>query len=1561
MKKPTSFVTAFLVLFTTSSFSQQAEFPRGVFLFGRTNVDFVQMRDSLHLNWVQGSSGSKTVHTSIDSNTAGLKVIASRDSLDKVSTSQRMKYEAELTSPDQAHQGLWNYFGTKVTGTDLVSEGARKCIAGSDPPGYMVSNPQPNNDFHYGRTSYRATFRMKITKGSNPSDTVAMLTVFCNVHNAVIGQRVLFDSTFSLTNNYYVFEVPFSVQTSSSASTDTSRFLAGAAAVRTSNVDCNSIDIRVDWRGNVTAWLDNVIVDDDVAKTLFAGGYDATIQADVNDYLTNPTYNSANLVQRLYLKDEPDVPAFLPYNYVDTKLKNLFPIGSSRGRGTTANYWWGSSAQRFFQDGQPNEYFFDQYVVKTYIPSPSMTAAQASDVGVAAYMTDASYTSSLQGALDTLVLAIKSIAEPLKPNGTFWYIPQLLGEYQKSQGKYIRLRPPTGSELKSTINLAVAYGAKGIIPYPYGTDGMETSSDWIYPGLVSPSVSDGVYKDHSSQTMVWNGNTIFTGYKEKWDALSSVFNTLQQIEPTLVTLTWQGTKSWNNNATAGTWSGLVSNLTTSVAGETKYVETGLFTYNSDDYLFIVNRRTLSNEIRTDTLSLNTSLNKKVIDVYSASSSIVPPGGKMIVTLAPGEGRLYKVTLAPPLAPSLVSPSNAASNIPTATSLSWNTASTATTYHVQIGTDSSYSDTTLMLQDSSLTTTSRSIGLAPSTIYYWHMRAKNAAGWGSWSSSSSFNAKISLNNNTTWSGRIALPSAVTIISDSTLNISPGTKVMFGSNGYLTINGTLNALGTSSGRILFDGSARNQYYDGGLRLSGAGSASIAYADFKKAKDHINMVSTGKLVVNSCTFADFDSLGDFSTVYGYAIYIARQEGWTQAIDTVKLTNNTLTCLNHNGWGIQLFNVSPSLLSVIGNNIQQCYVGIWTYEIASGTIGSNTISNCSYGITAFAGSLLFSGLTMSGNDVGVYLSYYYGGTVDSCSISRSRSEAILCNAGVTPTLQRNYFGGTTPYGNTANGIVVIGFDAGYGNSWTGVKIYSNKFDTLAIGVLSGGNGKATIGQNSSGSGGNTFLSTCKTGVQIQATDQLVSLQHNELFQVGTVQQNPAIESIGPSTVQYNSIVGAIVVDDNVTLNKNDISGMISVNEAASGAGISNCNFQAGNYVSNASTNQIQAGYNYWQGVCSTNDISSYNVNYSPVLQNPVTGNGPYASGIGGPGCSTPDIVGEWKFQNTLVDTTGNNSPGTGTGITYVTGKVNQGLQLSGSKSSYVYVSDLNLYHIGNPTVEAWIKVQDSTSRAIILSENTRGGGYDGRGYFLDLVNNKLRFGVGNRSGSWNTVTGSTTLQQNTWYHVAGTFDGNTSTVYVNGQSNGSNYVGQIAISYTPLGWLGPNPSTLYFGVQHNTNNTAQNDTTNLEYPFKGIIDGVRIYKKALGSSVILGHYNTPLAKAGDTTKVFAASLGSAIPKEFELTQNYPNPFNPTTDVKYQLPLESSIKLVVYNLLGQQVKVLAEATQSAGFYNVTWDAKDDNGVPVATGFYVYRLNATPVNAERREPFVSIKKMLLLR
>jgi hypothetical protein len=155
--------------------------------------------------------------------------------------------------------------------------------------------------------------------------------------------------------------------------------------------------------------------------------------------------------------------------------------------------------------------------------------------------------------------------------------------------------------------------------------------------------------------------------------------------------------------------------------------------------------------------------------------------------------------------------------------------------------------------------------------------------------------------------------------------------------------------------------------------------------------------------------------------------------------------------------------------------------------------------------------------------------------------------------------------------------------------------------------------------------------------------------------------------------------------------------------------------------------------------------------------------------------------------------------------------------------------------------------------------------------------------------------------------------------------------------------------GLSYDPNGTGQhltsmgvhehwNDTTNKQYSQNlGTGAGIALIKASTSSSI---------------TDVQVQQ--NAIASTFRLYGNYPNPFNPTTTIQYVLPARSNVRIVIHNVLGQVVKELVNAEQSAGFQSAVWHAN------VASGIYFYHIEATSVDKSEKQ-FVDTKKMLLLK
>jgi hypothetical protein len=102
-------------------------------------------------------------------------------------------------------------------------------------------------------------------------------------------------------------------------------------------------------------------------------------------------------------------------------------------------------------------------------------------------------------------------------------------------------------------------------------------------------------------------------------------------------------------------------------------------------------------------------------------------------------------------------------------------------------------------------------------------------------------------------------------------------------------------------------------------------------------------------------------------------------------------------------------------------------------------------------------------------------------------------------------------------------------------------------------------------------------------------------------------------------------------------------------------------------------------------------------------------------------------------------------------------------------------------------------------------------------------------------------------------------------------------------------------------------------------------------------------VAQGSFTVGPVANEPGAGLPREFALEAVYPNPFATTATVRYALPREADVRVVVFDMLGREVARLVDATRPAGYHEVRWD-----GAGAAVGTYVVRFSTDGFAASRR-------------
>ena len=299
---------------------------------------------------------------------------------------------------------------------------------------------------------------------------------------------------------------------------------------------------------------------------------------------------------------------------------------------------------------------------------------------------------------------------------------------------------------------------------------------------------------------------------------------------------------------------------------------------------------------------------------------------------------------------------------------------------------------------------------------------------------------------------------------------------------------------------------------------------------------------------------------------------------------------------------------------------------------------------------------------------------------------------------------------------------------------------------------------------------------------------------------------------------------------------------------------------------------------------------------------------------------VGHWMFEDNVADSSDYGNDGIISGNPeFIPGRLRGKAMKFNSSQDYVTIPESPDFSITSFTLSAWVKIPAPIPDGwrTIVEHNRSGGNWFG--LWKSANGNKFHFRWGNNGKV--TSDYNSTISPDSWYHVAATYDATekTATLYLNGRLDASIQNADV-----------PQPVDAKLRIGKNLDDNEE---------FKGIIDDVRIYNRALDEQEIKDILN--FVSVEDMN-------GYGFLQTTYSLSNYPNPFNPSTTIHYHIPIDSYVTIDVYDINGQRVKTLVDTNMEAGTHKILFKGRN-----LSSGLYFYRI--------RTEQYEMTKKMILVK
>ncbi|MBI1807871.1 MAG: T9SS type A sorting domain-containing protein [Ignavibacteria bacterium] len=852
---------------------------------------------------------------------------------------------------------------------------------------------------------------------------------------------------------------------------------------------------------------------------------------------------------------------------------------------------------------------------------------------------------------------------------------------------------------------------------------------------------------------------------------------------------------------------------------------------------------------------------------------------------------------PPSAVSLISPSNNATNQPTSLTLQWSLSATATSYRVQVATDSTFASG-MFLDDPAVIDTFRSIsGFNVSTKYYWRVNASNSGGTSAYAGP--------------WNFTTATPSyTLTASAGSNGSITPSGVVVVssGENQSFTV---IPNTGYHVDSVIVDGINQGgvtSYTFTNVTANHTISAKFAintYTLTASASVNGSIAPSGNIVVNDGSSQSFTMLPDV----GYHVDSVLVDGSSVgSVSDYTFTNITSAHTISARFGIDVYtisasssphgSISPQGTSSVNYGASQSYTIIpdTDYHVADvvvdgssvGTVTVYTFQNTSANHT-IAASFLINAFTI---------------------VAAADSHGIVSPTGLVgvDSGANQPFTITAQIGYHIDSVFVDGAYAGVESSYTFSNIQANHTIRAKFAI-------------------NTYVLTASAG-----SNGSISPEGTIAVDYGA--DRTFVFGVHPDYVVDSVIVDGVSVGAVSSYTFNQIGSNHTVRVTFALAQVST------QYTLNASWNMVSVPV-------SVPDYKKSSL-FPPATSDAFAYQGSYVAQT-----ILSNGTGYWlKFDNAQALTIA------GAIRTTEAISIYKGWNLIGSVSSPVSVSSISTNPssllLGNffgyngayvvvSTIEPgkayWVKA--TTDGTLMLSSNgteaksstrlssERMGERSAAFTFVDNADNKQTLYVEDSRGNKESESqfDLPPIPPNGSFDVR--FWSQKYVECVKNDRSVQEFPVVIQASAYPL--------TLSWNITSSDN----------QFHYR-LSDGVT-------AKLLSDHGRVVLSSEITNVKIIVSpSKASSLSKEFALFQNYPNPFNPSTRIQFDLPRQSIVTLKVYNIIGSEVASLIDhQTMVPGVYESKLDGSD-----LSSGIYFYRIAAEVIDGKN---FQSVKKMLLMK